>query len=916
MPPEKALAARELADFRSWVLAGAPWPKYAARIKPVSHWSFQPIRKTDLPTVKDARWVQTSIDRFVLARLESLGRKPAPAADRRTLLRRMTFDLTGLPPTHDDIIAFERDRSPGALETALDRLLASPSYGEQWGRHWLDVVRYADTAGETADFPVPEAWRYRNYVLNALNADKPYDEFVREQIAGDILAAQGARERYAERVTATGFLAISRRFGFDSENYHHLTIQDTIDTLGQTVLGLSLGCARCHDHKFDPISMNDYYALYGIFDSSRYAFPGSEQKQRMRTLMPLMPPGESHARWREFAATVAALESDLENQEQQLPKATLRSLHDLDGDFELQAPAAGGSNGVLVQPLLYDGVIAVTSEAQSPFRNLYPHGKVGVYVAEGAHGYRIWQGVHPALEPGNCEMLHVNLDFRIATQRTGTSGRHRLFIGAAPEMPAIEMVVSADAVFVRSGAELERVCTSRPNAWQNLQLTLDLRRRTVTGRVGTAGRVTEFSSRPIAPRWPGRIDLVMLDSDGGTVATSDGVSLPAIEFDNVGVQENAIAAISEASAPADQAIIRSDARGTREQLEKLLANGPFAMAYGMAEGTAHDVRIHMRGEPDQPGALVGRGFIKCLGGGSLKESGTASGRAELAEWLTRPENPLAARVMANRIWQYHFGRGLVKTPNDFGIRGLPPTHPELLDHLATLFVRSGWSVKAMHRLIMLSATYQQASTGDLTAPDEAVEPPAADIYAAFARRRLTAEEIRDSILATSGELDQTIARAHPFPSPTEWGYTQHAPFNAVYDHGRRSVYLMTQRIKRHPFLALFDGADPNATTAARMATTVPTQALYFMNDPFVHTKAEAYARGLQAARPDDLQRIEKAWHDLLGRSPTDIERTEAADFLGDYRAELVVANVNDANVRALAAYVRTVFGSNEFLYLD
>ena len=259
--------------------------------------------------------------------------------------------------------------------------------------------------------------------------------------------------------------------------------------------------------------------------------------------------------------------------------------------------------------------------------------------------------------------------------------------------------------------------------------------------------------------------------------------------------------------------------------------------------------------------------------------------------------------MVNRIWQYHFGRGLVTTPNDFGVRGQPPTHPELLDHLATQFVKSGWSVKAMHRLIMLSATYRQAA-GD------------GDLYASFTRRRMSAEEMRDSILAISGELDATPGREHPFPSPLGWGFTQHGPFSAVYDNNKRSVYLMVQRIKRHPFLALFDGADPNTTTPERRPTTVPTQALFFLNDPFVHTKAEKFAARLQAARPDEPQRIELATRLTLGRAPTEAERAEAAEFLAAYRAEIAATGKGNSETAALAAYVRTLFGSNEFLHLD
>jgi hypothetical protein len=346
------------------------------------------------------------------------------------------------------------------------------------------------------------------------------------------------------------------------------------------------------------------------------------------------------------------------------------------------------------------------------------------------------------------------------------------------------------------------------------------------------------------------------------------------------------------------------------------------MAYGVVEGTPHHARVQLRGEPDRPGEEIPRGFIQALGGGPLPPNTGGSGRLELAQWLTRPDNPLAARVMANRLWQYHFGHGLVTTPNDFGVRGQPPTHPELLDHLATRFIQSGWSVKAMHRLILLSATYQQGSVisepvisrsvaGDGRRTDSLITD-----YSSFPRRRLSAEEIRDAILAVSGELIRTPGRGHPFPSPVTSGYTQHGPFSAVYDHNQRSVYLMTQRLKRHPFLALFDGPDPNASAADRGLTTVPTQALYFLNSPFVHEKSDQFAGRLRSACPDDRQRIELAWRLTTGRAPTAPERFEAVEFLADYRAELIAAGQTNTESAALAAYVRSLFGSNEFLHLD
>ncbi len=1185
MPKDRPkLPPAVIADFVAWVNSGAPDPRDqpptgtgmnnaagdATLQARKEWWSRKPVQNPAVPAVKNAAWPATSVDAFILAQLEERGRQPAAPADKRTLLRRATFDLTGLPPTPAEIDAFAADQSPTAFAKAVDRLLGSPHYGERWGRHWLDIVRYADTAGDTADYPVGLAWRYRNYVIDAFNADKPYDEFLREQIAGDILAETGERERYAERVTATGFLAISRRFGFDSENYQHLTIQDTLDTLGQTVLGLSLGCARCHDHKFDPVSMSDYYALYGIFASSRYAFPGSEQKGKLRAMVPLVPPAESQPQWRDYDQRVATLSDQIARQKQPVPAAVFRSLHDPDGDFEIQKDAAGGSYGVIVPPWLAEGKISVTTAAQSPFKNLYPFGKFGANLAPGNQDYRLAQALYPRRTRDTSRVLHVNLDFRPAAAPAGTNGPHRFWIGARADSPAVELLISSETIFTRAAGPPQRLAELKSNQWHNLQLTLDLEHRIFSGSVGQPGSITTFSNQSFAPGWSGVIDYVALDS----VARA-GTVLPVLEIDNFGIQPEPIAPVSsqlpvvaiapgqpdpvaldaelqqligldgslewqtDGAPPAkpwnpgpnsvvkissaaqspfcnifpagklgvampnrgeydglgltfaskwtaasndvmhlafdfrcgDQAaggqgswrfyighgsgssaavelhfngseffarsgathdpvaslrtgewhqvqlrldlkaktytgtlvhpeattafkgtfatgwdgtidyafidsyghrsgirpalaadnfafrvtpfpslnapalteteaeresrrarvvelqkqlaVLAGDVAKASRELTAMLVEGPCAMAYGVVEGTPQNARLQLRGEPDRPGAEVPRGFIQILGGGPLPPDTVGSGRLDLAQWLTRADNPLTARVMVNRIWQYHFGRALVGTPNDFGVRGQLPTHPELLDHLATRFMASGWSIKAMHRLLMLSATYQQAGQLSVTGDqDVAARRTASDAdplnpgYTFFERRRLSAEELRDAILASSGELDPNPGHGHPFPSPVTAAYSQHGPFSAVYDHNQRSIYLMTQRLKRHPFLALFDGPDPNATTAERRTTTVPTQALYFLNSPFVHAKADKCASHLRSACPDEPQQLQLAWRLTTGRLPTETELGEAAEFLAAYRAELVAAGQTDPDAIALAAYVRSLWGSNEFLHLD
>ncbi|MFM8218753.1 MAG: DUF1553 domain-containing protein, partial [Planctomycetaceae bacterium] len=356
-------------------------------------------------------------------------------------------------------------------------------------------------------------------------------------------------------------------------------------------------------------------------------------------------------------------------------------------------------------------------------------------------------------------------------------------------------------------------------------------------------------------------------------------------------------------------------------------DGPYPLAYAMSEGTPHAETIQLRGEPAQPGEVVPRGLPSLWGGGPLPEGLGESGRRELADWLTSPRNPLTARVFVNRIWQRHFGRGLVKTPNDFGVRGQPPTHPELLDALAQQFVAQGWSVKWLHRQIVLSAAWGRAARSSADGPATGEQ---LDSYQHFPRRRLSAEELRDALLHVTGELNATPGEGHPFPAPSQWGFTQHQPFAAVYEHPHRSLYLMTQRLKRHPYLALFDGADPNASTPVRSETVVPTQALFFLNDPLVHELSLRWSSRLAAAHPDLTHRLVWALWSAYGRPPGEGEIAEGLEFVATYQqiqpgsppagsapAESARPATGTAiETAAVAAWLRTVLASNEFVYLD
>jgi hypothetical protein len=764
MPPKHRLSGEQVAALEQWVKIGAPFPSGAAAgAKPAEpsfnveearkFWSYQPVKDPAPPSPADKTWPANAIDQFIRARQEQVGVKPAPQADRRTLIRRVTYDLTGLPPTPDDVDAFVNDTSPSAWEKVIDRLLASPAYGEKWGRHWLDLVRYADTSGCNADFPVPSAYKYRNWVIDAFNADLPYDQFLRQQIAGDLMPA--ANETQQERqIIATGYLANARRFGSRNAEFH-LTIDDLIDNMGKSMLGLSLGCARCHDHKFDPVAMSDYYGLYGIFASTKFAFPGTEIYPHPKDFIPLGR-SELAEEYRQHEAELSAIDDDYE-----------RLVNER-------------------RPL----EIAEKEAAKA--------------IAEGKP--------IPWLRPDSGFVSQVALT-------TVPAGAARI-VATFPLMHTLAL--AAGAPKPRTLAEVK--------AEMN-----DLREKQ---------RQLEF--KPIAI-------------------------------------EKAYA-VCDAAKPANAHIMR-------------------------------------KGDPRNLGEEATRGFLLVLGGQKLPAGEKGSGRRELADWIADAHNPLTAPVMANRIWQWHFGKGIVQTPNDFGVRGKLPTHPELLDYLTSRFIESGWSVKKLSKMILMSRTYQLAG-------DDEDEPHLAANLSAdtnndylwhFNRRRLEAEEVRDSMLAIAGILDTgEPATPHPFPPENEWHYTQHKPFVANYDSKRRTIYLMQQRIKKQPFLEVFDGADTNAITSSRAKECSPVQALFFMNDPLSYEAADQFAVRVSLAHDQEDKRIDYAYRLCLGRPPSSEEIEMGYEYLAGVREKLKAASVPwDQQPRsAMGSYLRMLLSSNEFFYVD
>ena len=924
MPPKEAggkLNDAQIADLTEWIRRGAPDPRMAGKKlgglsleEARNWWAFQPLKNVTPP---EAPGAETAIDRFLVAAQQSRGLARVPAADKRTLIRRVTFDLTGLPPTPDEIKAYLEDDSSAAFAKVVDRLLASSAYGERWGRHWLDIARYADTAGDGADYPVREAGKYRDWVIRSFNEDKPYDEFLREQIAGDVLAQNGPREKYADRVTATGFLAIGKRYGYKaSPDFQYLDFADAIDSVGRSVLGLSLGCARCHDHKYDPVTMADYYGLYGIFQSTQWAFPGGEEQKRPAHFPPLVPPDEAQRLDQTKAAELARLDATIADLKAE--QARLSGKYFAGGvDLAFEGQALGKPPGGV---WLSAGPNTVQADAQSPFTHVHPAGTRGVRLGSGQKTDGVRYVFDRPLRATPGKQIHFTLDFRTA-EGAKKEGAYRFYLGRGVIASlAIECSVTAKEFAVRSGDKWEVVRAVKPGEWLSLQLTIDPDTKTYSGWVGAAAKdATRFDRQALGPSWDGVIDTFICDGIGHVA----GPASPR-DLDNLGLGEAPFAALD--AEPVKAPVPAADATARLAAIDRELAEvtktraaaaaqAPYEVAYGVREGTPVNAKIQLRGDPFKLAAETPRRFLEVLGGDRLPPDASGSGRLQLAEWLTRPKNPLTVRVFVNRVWQHHFGQGLVRTTSDFGTRGEPPTHPELLDALASDFIASGQRVKALHRRLLLTQAYQAA--GDSQAENLKLDPDNRYLWR-FTRRPLDAESIRDAMLAVSGRLDRSPAPPHPFPATETWGYTIHNPFHAVYDSNHRSVYLMVQRNRRHPYLALFDAADPNQSVAERVPTVTPPQSLFLMNSPFVHEQATAFAERLAKLTDDEAARLRAAFEIAHGREPTEAERIAAATFLANYREQLQQRGI-PAEQQASAAWTalaRTLLTGNAFLYVD
>jgi hypothetical protein len=1011
-------------------------------------WSFQPVRATAPPMVGRADWPRSAIDSFILRKLEEHGLGPSAPADKRTLIRRATIDLTGLPPTPEETESFLSDESPEAFARVVDRLLASPRYGERWGRHWLDVVRYAD-ARDLIQLPAEsdfrEAWRYRDWVVDSFNRDRPYDEFITQQVAGDLLQPADPAQINSGALVATGMLAIADFVPGDVDKQQMIAdyVNDQVDVVGRAFLGLTLACARCHDHKFDPITTEDYYSLAGIFFSTRL-IPGPVKGNTPLVRVPLLAPAElatreaaqlrDKVRLAELSQEIATL-SDGKYRAYLERRVANDSARYLLAAWEFAHPAAGEERPAVA------GFAKARGVEEEPlarciryFDEPRPHPAMVALraargLAEAKDGVQELSEKLTAIATGQanraCDGSPTGFAkkqlfrFRADDRRLMTNesrhvtlwpNRGRAVANAVPvaELPSpatatVQVLGDERGVLRFTGKELLHVAGSVPPTgtllvafrpdpmggpgqrllgWEDaavgqhgIGMMTDgaggvhciLRRNGMSGDVvvpapesgtvppafqilcitwGPAGVAVYRNGQPVGANKA--IDSVSSDpaitalriggpgsgsspSFRGDLAELRVYFMPADDADRMSLEAELTARWWGARADQEPAEVGdlyeelisplgpfqldvmgreklltgefgerlAGLRNELEGLQKKNSSSEIPRAVVVQEGgppgTPHegfqDAVVYLRGNHLKHGEKVPRGMPKVIAGPEPPVIREGSGRRELARWLASPANPLTARVMVNRLWQHHFGAGLVGTSANFGMMGDRPSHPELLDYLAAQFVSSGWSVKEMHRQIMLSSTYQQSSLSDASLNGNASDPENRLLWRAN-RRRLEAEALRDSLLTVAGRLDETAG----------------GPGFQTVATPRRSLYLMAVRTgaKAAEFGPLFDAPNCSGIVERRTESVVAAQALFLMNDPVVLEWAKSLAERVtsEAASSDDRLRIHRLYEITLGRPPLESELEVGLRFLS--------AENDDRWVR----YCHLLLCTNEFLYVD
>ncbi len=907
MPPKGKLPEKAIASLEKWVKLGAVWPKEGSAPAQTrggvsveaakNHWAFQPIRSPAIPTVKAPGRVATSIDSFILARLETAGLTLSPEAARRTLIRRATFDLHGLPPTPEEVAAFENDASPDAFQSVVERLLGSPRYGERWGRHWLDVARYSDTKGyvrlnENPRYPC--SWTYRDYVVRSFNDDLPFDKFVVEQLAADLVGNADVKAVWGQRrfaapahqvepkqhsggpaleaslshptavapqsnLAALGFLTLGQRF----LNSPPDIIDDRIDVVTRGLLGLTVSCARCHDHKFDPVPTRDYYGLYGVFANS------IEPR-----VPPLIVPASQHAQFEPYLKELQSRSKRLDEYLLAQHTALTKAMRGRVADYLL----AGQHDPVQANFLAVMFLIDASKDlnpvmTQRWARHLEQSRKRHDPVLAPWHELAArWKPEAQAKQDGTTRggadpsLARQASSDRVAHWRSRTSGDLRI------NQLVVEALSKSPPQSLAEAAQI----------YGRLLGDADLRWQTKLHESPAAAKLDD-------PEWEELRQLLIGADSPLTFAVEDVEEFLFVD------------ATTQQQLHAQQRLV-TDWIGSPEA-------APHAMALEDAKQPT-DSRVFIRGNASNPGEVAPRQFLAALTRGERQPFQHGSGRLELARAIASADNPLTARVLVNRVWLHHFGAGLVRTPGDFGLRGERPSHPELLDHLASQFLANGWSLKQLHRQIMRSSTYRQQSA-NLAVDRQALAAarqadPENYLLWSMHRRRLDWESLRDALLAVSEQLDPKMGGpAVDLFAP---------PFVP-----RRSVYGFIDRQSLPSELRTFDFAPPDASSPQRHQTTVPQQALFLMNSPFLRQTVQHLGARPDVTRPASTAvRISAAHRLLFGRPATEEEIALGEKYLSSATTATAepVPEGPPPSLSPWEEYLQALLLSNEFVFVD
>ena len=861
MPPDGKLDDASLEILAKWINIGLPYPVQDTDVQPESktasdYWAYRPLNHPQVPSVQASDWVSNPIDAFILAKLEAHGLTPAAPANKLTLIRRVYYDLTGLPPSPEAVEAFLNNTSADAYEKLINKLLKSPRYGEKWGRHWLDLVRYAETNGYENDSDKPYVWRYRDYVINAFNKDKPYDEFIKEQLAGDEL-----RPVTTETVIATGYhkLGVWDDGPADRKLARYDYLDDIVSTTGQVMLGMTVGCARCHDHKIDPISTRDYYSLLAFFhditpnNRGPLADIGTPEQQAVRDKLL----AEKRLAEEKFQDELYPIQETIKIElakihteaiANDIPVSPMRELtyrsyretfEQFPNDFDLLEPTSEGrlfSNLFSLAPasrkkdigLVFEGTLQVPEETTYTF--------------------------------------HINL-----------RGACRLILNG---YQAAELIGARDV-------EVTLTCGDVPIRLEYFNKDVD------KPQLEVSWSGVDFEKQPLS-----------------TNAAVNFNELLKTHAELIEMNESLKALIDQ----------QKELKKQRDQRRRQRVPYEY-QALAVSEREQTPTHILRRGNPHLVGREIKPAFPEILNPPavqmlSVPEDAKSSGKRRVfAEWMASAENPLTARVMVNRIWQHHFGRGIVRSTNDFGRLGTPPTHPELLDWLASEFIASGWRLKAMHKLIMTSNAYRMSAQSN---PRCMQQDANNDLFWRFDMRRLTAEEIRDTVLWITGKLNLKMGGPSVFPElPKEVLATSSRP-RSVWgqsppeEANRRSVYVKVKRSLLVPILNQFDQADTDSTCPVRFSTTVPTQSLTMLNGKFINDQAIAFANRMRWEGGVTVEdRVRFGLRLVLCREPEPTEIQQALTFMQELQQHEGVSSEVALNRFALLA-----LNLNEFIFLD